>query len=73
MFHGYGNLDKAIKMLPTYDKKDFEDYVNINTSFSANIMYLSNNVKIIDQFYSSLFDWLEKCEQIFGSKGLSFK
>ena len=68
MFHGYGNLDKAINMLSTDDKKDFEDYVNINTSFSANIMYLSNNVKIIDQFYSSLFGWLEKCEQIFGLK-----
>ena len=68
MFHGYGNLDKAINMLSTDDKKDFEDYVNINTSFSANIMYLSNNVKIIDQFYSSLFEWLEKCEQIFGLK-----
>ena len=68
MFHGYGNLDKAINLLNEDEKKDFEVYVNTKTSFSANVMYLSNNPVIIDKFYENLFTWLEKCEQIFALK-----
>ena len=66
MFHGHGNLDKAINMLPKVDKKDFQQYVNNNISFSPNSMYMSNNVEIIDRFYQNLFEWLERCEEIFG-------
>ena len=66
MFHGHGNLDKAIKILPDNDRHDFEEYVNKKTSFSANIMYLSKNVELIDLFYSNLFNWLKDCEKIFG-------
>jgi len=68
MFHGYGNLDKAINLLNENEKKDFEEYVNTRTSFSANVMYLSNNAIIVDKFYENLFTWLEKCEQIFDIK-----
>ena len=66
MFHGYENLDKAISKLPKQDKKDFENYINIKTSFSPNCMYLSNNPVIVSKFYESLFDWLTNCENIFG-------
>jgi len=68
MFHGYGNLDKAINLLNENEKKDFEEYVNTRTSFSANVMYLSNNAIIVDKFYENLFSWLEKCEEIFDIK-----
>jgi len=68
MFHGYGNLDKAINLLNENEKKDFEVYVNTKTSFSANVMYLSKNPAVIDKFYENLFTWLEKCEEIFALK-----
>ena len=68
MYHGYGNLDKAIKLLNHDEKKDFEEYVNTRNAFSANVMYLSNNINIVDKFYENLFTWLERCEQIFGLK-----
>lgn len=68
MYHGYGNLDKAIKLLNHDEKKDFEEYVNTRNAFSANVMYLSNNINIVDRFYENLFTWLERCEQVFGLK-----
>jgi len=66
MFHGYSNLEKAINLLPERDREDFSRYVNEKTSFSPNCMYLSNNKEIVFNFYSNLFSWLQKCEDIFG-------
>ena len=70
MFHGYGNLTKAIEVLDDKEKKDFEDYVNNNTSFCPNIMFITKK-KIMNNYFESLFNWLFKCEKIFGFKNLS--
>ena len=66
MFHGYENLHSAINVLPKKDKDDFLNYITKNTMLSGHCIFLSNNKKLINNFYSDLFDWLFKCENIFG-------
>ena len=66
MYHGYENLDKAIRKLPLEERSDFEKYIATKTSFSPNCMYLSNNPVLVCKFYESLFEWLSNCESIFG-------
>lgn len=66
MFHGHGNLDKAIELLPRYEKEDFNKFVSQNTWFAPNSMFISNNKKLVDEFYKNLFEWLKKCEDVFG-------
>ena len=70
MHHGYGNLDRAIDLLESDDKEDFRNFVNHNTHFNPHIMFISKP-KIIDKWFSKLFQWLENCESIFGFKDLS--
>jgi len=70
MHHGYGNLDRAIDLLESDDKEDFRNFVNHNTHFNPHIMFISKP-KIIDEWFSKLFQWLENCESIFGFKDLS--
>ena len=70
MFHGYGNLDKAIDLLHKKDQDDFREYVNKKTFFNPNHMFISHP-KIMNEWFKSLFDWLLKCEDIFGFKNLS--
>ena len=66
MFHGYDNLHKAINVMPKKDKSDFLDYITQNTMLSGHCIFMSNNTKLINNFYSDLFDWLFKCEDVFG-------
>ena len=69
MHHGYGNLDKAIMVLDNKDKKDFSDYVNKYNSYHPHIMFIAKP-ELIDKWFSTLFPWLERCEEIFGFKEL---
>ena len=66
MFHGNGNLDKAIKVLPEEDKNEFSKFVRNNTSFNQGNMFISNSSEIINKYFSVVFSWLERCENIFG-------
>ena len=66
MFHGYDNLTKAINVMPEKDKKDFLDYISKNDMLSGHCIFMSNKPRIINNFYSDLFSWLFKCEDIFG-------
>jgi hypothetical protein len=66
MFHGSGNLDKAIDLLDDNDKEDFRKYTRQNVSFSRGCMFVCRSKKIMNDYYSSLFPWLERCEEIFG-------
>ena len=65
-FHGYGNLDKAIELLNDNDKKDFRFFMETQNHFNRGNMFITNNKKIIDSFYSTIFPWLERCEKVFG-------
>ena len=66
MYHGNGALDKAIKLLPEKDQQDFNDYVRNNNQFNQGNMFISKSSRIIDSYFSEVFDWLNKCESIFG-------
>ncbi len=66
MYHGYGNLDKAIDLLEIQDKEKFRKYVNEEIMFNPYNMFICKNKKILFQYYSQIFPWLEKCESIFG-------
>ena len=66
MFHGNGNLDKAISVLPEKDKKDFRHFVENNHSFNQGNMFISKSSKVIDSYFNDVFSWLKNCEEIFG-------
>ncbi len=66
MMHGFGNLDRAIKVLPIKDRSDFNDFVNSEVSFNPHNMFICKNKKILYTYYESLFPWLSNCEKIFG-------
>jgi hypothetical protein len=66
MYHGNGNLDKAIELLPEKDKNDFNNYVKKSTSFNQGNMFISKSSKIINNYFDDVFSWLKKCENIFG-------
>ena len=66
LMHGDGNLEKAIKLLDNKDRIDFNDFVNSRVSFNPHNMFLCKSSKILNDYYSSLFPWLEKCEKLFG-------
>ena len=67
--HGYGKLDKAIDLLDRKERDDFREYVNKNTFFNPNHMFISHP-KIMNEWFKSVFDWLLKCEDIFIFKDL---
>jgi len=69
MHHGYGNLDKAINFIKAEDKDDFSNYVNKKTSFNPHIMFIAKPV-ILNMWFKDLFEWLFKCEEIFGFENL---
>ena len=66
MWHGNGNLDKAIDLLDDNDKEDFRNYTKNNVSFNRGNMFICRSKKIINDYFSSVFPWLERCEKIFG-------
>ena len=53
MFHGAGNLDKAIELLPDKDRDDFRHFTRTETSFARGNMFICKSSKIIDKYYSS--------------------
>ena len=66
MWHGNGNLDKAIDLLDDNDKEDFREYTKKNVSFSRGNMFVCRSKKIINAYFNSIFPWLQRCEKIFG-------
>ena len=66
MFHGNGNLDKAIRLLPEKDRDDFSYYVKNNSEFNQGNMFISKSSEVINAYFSEVFSWLSKCEDIFG-------
>ena len=66
MYHGHGNLDRAIELLNKDDRDDFNEFVNTQTQFNPYNMFICNSKKIIFNYYSALFPWLEECEKKFG-------
>ena len=70
LMHGYNNLDKAIELLDKENRSDFKDFVNTKTSFNPHNMFICKSKKILKDYYSTVFPWLERCEKLFGFKNL---
>ena len=66
LMHGEGNLDKAIALLNKHDKDDFKKFVYNEVSFNPHNMFICKSNKILNNYYESVFPWLEKCEKEFG-------
>ena len=66
MMHGHGNIDKAIELLNKDDRNDFKKFLENSVSFNPNNMFICKSSKILNEFYQSIFPWLEKCENEFG-------
>ena len=66
MWHGNGNLDKAINLLDDNEREDFRQYTRQNVSFSRGNMFVCRSKKIINDYFDSIFPWLQRCEKIFG-------
>ena len=69
MHHGYYNLDKAIDLLEQEDREDFRNYVNSYNLYNPHLMFITKS-KIANKWFSSLFPWLKRCEDIFSFKSL---
>ena len=66
MYHGYGNLDKAIDLLEETDREDFRNFTRSKSSFNRENLFICRSKKLIDGYFSSIFPWLEECEKLFG-------
>ena len=59
-------MDKAINVLDNKEKNDFKEYINNEYSFNRENMFICNSKKLMNEYFLSVFSWLEKCEPIFG-------
>ena len=66
VFHGSGFLDKAITFLDESEKKDFQDFVNNESSFNRENLFFCKSSTIMNSYFKSVFTWLERCEKEFG-------
>jgi len=68
MYHGYGNLDKAIDLLQIEYREKFRKYVNNEIMFNPYNMFICKSKKTLLNYYTIVFPWLKKCENIFEFK-----
>ena len=69
MWHGEGNLEKAIKLLDPEERNDFKEFTETNTFFNPHNMFICKP-HILLQYYNSIFPWLNRCEKVFGFEKL---
>ena len=55
MWHGNGNLDKAIDLLDDVDREDFRQYTRQNVSFSRGNLFVCRSKKIVNDYFNSIF------------------
>ena len=66
VFHGDGLIDKAINVLDETDRKDFKEFILNENSFNRENLFFCRSKKIMNDYFESIFNWLRKCEDIFG-------
>ena len=69
LFHGNGNLDKAIQFLKIR-QRGLQEFVEKNVSFNPHNMFICKSKKILEDYYKSIFPWLQRCEEEFGFDNL---
>ena len=75
VFHGEGIMDKAITFLDEKEKDGFEKFINEKHSFNRENLFFCKSKKLMNDYFNSVFSWLERCENEFGFelKGYSLK
>ena len=71
MWHGQKYLSESIKLLDNENRIDFENFVNENVSFNPHNMFICKSKDLLKKYYSAIFPWLKKCEDLFGFENLS--
>ena len=66
LMHGEHNLNKAIELLDSKNRNNFENYMNKNFYFHPHNMFICRSKDILIEYYETIFPWLEKCENVFG-------
>ncbi len=69
MNHGYNVMDKAINVMDIKDREDFRNFVNNNNSYNPHIMFVAKK-ELLNRYFKDQFNWLSKCEEVFGFKNL---
>ena len=69
MFHGNGKIDQAIDVMNEKDKDEFRNFIHNSTCFNPHIMFISKP-DILNKWFTDVFNWLERCEKVFGFKDL---
>lgn len=70
LMHLEGNLNKALDLIDKKEKNQFTDYLNNNSNISMWNLFCCNSKELLNEWYSSVFDWLFRCEKVFGFKEL---
>ena len=55
-----------IELLDDENREDFRKWVNTAGSFNANNVFICKSHSLYNDYCKSLFNWLERCEEIFG-------
>ncbi len=71
-FHGYGNLDSAIKLLNDKDREDFRKFTTSRNFYNRSSMFFCRSKKIMEEYYNTVFPWILKCEKLFGFNEKSY-
>ena len=58
-------LYKNPKTTSFKDRESFNNFVNTNTSFNPHNMFICKSKKVLKEYYSVVFPWLERCEKHF--------
>ena len=51
------------------DREDFRNFVNNNNSYNPHIMFVAKK-ELLNRYFQDQFNWLSKCEEVFGFKNL---
>ena len=70
LMHGANNIERAIEFLDKENKNDFWDFINNKNSFNPHNMFICKSKEILNNYYSTIFPWLMRCEQKFGFEEL---
>tara|TARA_B100000965_G_C19554928_1_gene741759 strand:+ start:179 stop:994 length:816 start_codon:yes stop_codon:yes gene_type:complete len=70
MWHGEGNIDRAISLLDKNDRSDFNEFINSKQYFNPHNMFMCKNKDVLTKYYESVIPWLERCETHFGFNNL---
>ena len=71
LMHKDGNLEKAVKLINEKDRNDFSYYLQNETSFHAWNLVCCRSKDLLNRWYETVFEWLFKCEKVFGFEKLS--